>query len=47
SSLPVAGNVFAMSIFYNNFTKKTSGSILITTVLSTFSVPIILFLLIN
>ena len=47
SSLPVAGNVFAMSIFYNSFTNKTSGSILITTVLSTFSVPIILFLLIN
>jgi hypothetical protein len=47
SSLPVAGNVFAMSIFYNSYTKKTSGSILITTVLSTFSVPIILFLLIN
>ena len=47
SSLPVAGNVFAMSIFYNSFTKKTSGSILITTVLSTFSVPIILFMLIN
>ena len=47
SSLPVAGNVFAMSIFYNSFTKKTSDSILMTTVLSTFSVPIILFLLIN
>ena len=47
SSLPVAGNVFAMSIFYNSFTKKTSGSILITTVLSTFSAPLILFLLIN
>jgi len=46
SSLPVAGNVFAMSIFYNSFTKKTSSSILITTVLSTFSVPIILYLLI-
>ena len=47
SSLPVAGNVFAMSIFYNSFSKKTSGSILMTTILSTFSVPIILFLLIN
>ena len=46
SCLPVAGNVFAMSIYYNSFIKITSSSILITTVLSTFTVPIILYLLI-
>ena len=46
SALPVAGNVFAMSIYYNSLINTTSSSILITTVLSTFTVPIILFLLI-
>ncbi len=45
SCLPVAGNVFAMSIYYDTFVKITSSSILVTTVLSTFTVPIILFLL--
>ena len=45
SCLPVAGNVFAMSIYYNSFINYTSGSVLITTVLSTISVPIILFFL--
>ena len=45
SCLPVAGNVFAMSIYYDTFVKITSSSILITTVLSTFTVPIVLFLL--
>ena len=42
-----AGNVFAMSIFYNNFINQTSGSILITTILSTFTVPLTLYLLLN
>ena len=45
SCLPVAGNVFAMSIYYDTFVKITSSSILVTTVLSTFTVPIVLFLL--
>ena len=45
--LPVAGNVFAMSIFYNNFINQTSGSILITTIFSTFTVPLTLYLLLN
>ena len=45
SSLPVAGNVFAMSIYYDCFTKNTSSSIFVTTILSTFSVPIVLYLL--
>ena len=43
--LPIGGNVFAMSIFYNSFIKQTSNSILLTTILSTFSVPIVLFFL--
>ena len=45
--LPVAGNVFAMSIFYNNFINQTSGSILITTIFSAFTVPLTLYLLLN
>ena len=45
ASLPVAGNVFAMSIFYNSYIKITSGAILVTTILSTFTVPLILYLL--
>ena len=43
--LPVAGNVFAMSIYYNSFKNSTSGSVFITTILATFSVPTVLFLL--
>tara|TARA_Y100000590_G_C15584126_1_gene963485 strand:+ start:160 stop:1092 length:933 start_codon:yes stop_codon:yes gene_type:complete len=47
SCLPVAGNVFAMSIYYNSLIKVTASSTLITTILSTFTVPIVLYLLIN
>ena len=47
AGLPVAGNVFAMSIYYNVFIKETSSSIMITTIMATFSVPILLFLLLN
>ena len=46
SCLPVAGNVFAMSIYYNSFIKVTSSSIMVTTVLSTFTIPLILYFLI-
>ena len=46
SCLPVAGNVFAMAIYYNSLIKITSNSILITTILSTLTVPLILFFLI-
>ena len=46
SCLPVAGNVFAMSIYYDSFIKTTSSSIFVTTILSTFTVPIILFFII-
>ena len=45
SCLPVAANVFAMAGLYNTFIKETSNSIMITTILSTFSIPIILFFL--
>ena len=45
ASLPVAGNVFAMSIYYNSFIKETSSSIMLTTLIATFTTPIILFLL--
>jgi len=46
SCLPVAANVFAMAGYYETFIKETSNSILVTTILSTFTVPIILYFLI-
>ena len=45
ASLPIAGNVYAMSIYYNCFIKNTSESIFLTTVISTITVPLILYLL--
>ncbi len=45
SCLPIAGNVFAMSIYYNSYIKITSSSILLTTILSTITVPVMLFFL--
>ena len=45
SCLPVAANVFAMAGYYETFVKQTSSAILVTTILSTVSVPIILYLL--
>ncbi|PPR48967.1 MAG: hypothetical protein CFH14_01173 [Alphaproteobacteria bacterium MarineAlpha5_Bin4] len=47
ASLPVAGNVFAMSIYYNSFIKETSSSIMITTLIATFTTPLVLLLLLN
>ena len=45
ASLPVASNVFAMSIYYNSFSKTTSSSIFATTIISTLTVPFVLYLL--
>ncbi|MBS56862.1 MAG: auxin efflux carrier [Rickettsiales bacterium] len=45
SCLPVAANVFAMAGYYETFVKQTSSAILVTTILSTISVPIILYFL--
>ena len=45
SCLPVAANVFAMAGYYETFIKETSSSVLITTILSTITVPIILYFL--
>ena len=45
SCLPVAANVFAMAGYYETFVKQTSSAILATTMLSTISVPIILYFL--
>ena len=47
SSLPVASNVFAMAGFYNSFLNQTSNSIMLTTILSTFTTPIVLYFLLN
>ena len=45
SCLPVAANVFAMAGYYEAFTKQTSSAIFVSTILSTISVPIILYFL--
>ena len=45
SCLPVAVTTFAMAGYYDTFIKETSSSILVTTILSTISVSIILYLL--
>ena len=45
SCLPVAATAFAMAGYYEIFIKETSSSILVTTILSTISVSIILYLL--
>ncbi len=45
--LPVAATVFAMAGYYETFVKETSSSILVTTILSTISVSIILYLLLE
>ena len=45
SCLPVAATAFAMAGYYETFVKETSSSILVTTILSTISVSIILYLL--
>ncbi|MAC42010.1 MAG: auxin efflux carrier [Pelagibacterales bacterium] len=45
SCLPVAANVFAMAGYYEAFISETSNSVLVTTILSTFTVPIILYFL--
>ena len=47
SSLGVAANVFAMASYYDIFIKETSNAVMVTTVLSTFSIPIVLFLLLS
>ena len=45
SCLPVAATAFAMAGYYETFVKETSSAILVTTILSTISVSIILYLL--
>jgi len=45
SCLPVAATAFAMAGYYETFIKETSSSILVSTILSTISVSIILYLL--
>ncbi len=45
SCLPVAATAFAMAGYYETFIKETSSSILVSTILSTISVSMILYLL--
>ena len=44
SCLPVAANVFMLSQFYNAYSGRTASAILVSTVLASFTVPFILYL---
>ncbi len=47
ASLPIATNVFAMSQFYNVYTKRTATAIMITTIFASITVPATLFFLVK
>ena len=47
SCLPVASNVFLISNSYNTFQSESAQAITLSTIFSTFSIPIVLYILIN
>ncbi len=47
SCLPVASNVFLISSRYNSYQFESAQSITLSTIISTISIPIVLFLLLN
>tara|TARA_B100000029_G_C17433007_1_gene908585 strand:- start:193 stop:1140 length:948 start_codon:yes stop_codon:yes gene_type:complete len=47
ASLPVAANVFVLAGYHGVFKQESANSIVLTTILSTFTVPIILYFILN
>ena len=47
ASLPVAANVFVLAGYYGSFKKESANSIVLTTILSTFTVPVTLYFIFN
>jgi len=47
ASLPVAANVFVLAEYYGVFKRESANSIVITTILSTFTLPIALYFVLN
>ena len=45
AALPIAANVFAMSQYYQAYSEKTAGAIMLTTIIASITTPAVLFLL--
>lgn len=45
AALPIAANVFAMSQYYEVYSEKTAGAIMLSTVIASITTPAVLFLL--
>lgn len=45
AALPIAANVFAMSHYYQAYSEKTAGAILLSTVIASITTPAVLFLI--
>ena len=45
AALPIAANVFAMSQYYQSYSEKTAGAIMLTTIIASITTPAVLFLL--
>jgi malonate transporter len=45
SCLPIAANVYALSVFYRSYTGRTATAIMLTTILASVTVPLTLFCL--
>ncbi len=45
SSLPIAANVFVLAQYYGFFQKQSANAIVLTTIISTFTVPITLYII--
>ena len=45
AALPIAANVFAMSQYYQTYSERTAGAIMLSTILASITTPAILYLL--
>ena len=45
SCLPIAANVFVLAQYYGHFQKQSANAIVLSTVISTFTVPITLYII--
>lgn len=45
SSLPIAANVFVLAQYYGHFQKQSANAIVLSTIISTFTVPITLYII--
>ena len=45
AALPIAANVFAMSQYYQVYSERTAGAIMLTTIVASITTPAVLFML--